>query len=174
MIIQTDLILENMHCKGVPWFSRASWAKGHGKTEWWGLPSSFLSCQFEIFRALASLPNLYTQYGNTGSIWEGKLWMKETENASVFLGTGSKFSEKNKSLKDMHWGWTANRRWEMTCPKMWLQQLGEQNTAFFTSNTTSCEVEVGQISWRLHSSSFLRAYLDLCLKGKAGTCALLP
>lgn len=93
-----------------------------------GLSSSFFSCQFEIFRALASLPNLYTQYGNTGSIWEGKLWIKETENASVFLGTCSKFSEKNKSLKDMHWGWTANRRWEMTCPKMWLQQLGEQNT----------------------------------------------
>lgn len=54
--------------------------------------------------------------------------MKETEDASVFLGAGSKFSEKNKSLEDMHGGRKASRRWEMTRPKMGPQQLGEQNT----------------------------------------------
>lgn len=41
-----------------------------------GLLSSFLSCEFEIFPALASLPNLYTQYRNTGSIWKGKIMNK--------------------------------------------------------------------------------------------------
>lgn len=63
MIIQTGLILENMQCRETPDFLEPIQPPGQKVVRQNDRPllSSFLFCQFEIFQALTSLSNLYTQ-----------------------------------------------------------------------------------------------------------------
>lgn len=154
--------------------SPASWAKGSSKTEWRG-PSIFLP---------------FLPVWNLSSTCFSAQPLHTILKYRKFLG-GEVMNERNRKCissprklvasfqkRTSHWR-TCMRmegKQEMKghIQRMWLQQLGEQNMAFFTSNTTKCGVEVSQMSCRLHTSSLLRAYLDLCLKGKAGMCALLP